>query len=481
MDVRLFLFVLGRMVMLNSLTFFLLFCSALWWNESVYWCFLPSMAAALVFGSLLTYWGRGHAKRFGIAEGAWYVVFVWVILGVFGMLPYIFAGILSGADAFFESVSAYTTTGLSCFAYSTNEIPHSFVLLRAVTAWMGGLNFIVLAGTIIPQVSGYFGSTLSARQEMAFSLMAGRMKHTAFYIGCIYFFITVVSASAYKLAGLSLEDACVNAFLSISTTGGVFSVPPEASSIAMWVCILSMIGASSNFFLYWKSIERKSSKLLFQNTELRVYSIVMLASAAIVAIHLRSRGVYPGEDSLMYGFFHVVSFYSTTGFMAVDVSFWPEFDVLVLFLAVFAGGCIGSVAGGLHMMRLIILYKITVQEIRRLLHPRMVVSMKVSGIPVEMKIISCILSFFSLFMAVFLVSVLILSASGTTPLQAMGIAAGCLSTTGAAAQLFGKIDFAVQPLWVKMYCSLLMIIGRVEIFAFFIVMQTGIQWLKQRW
>ena len=132
-------------------------------------------------------------------------------------------------------------------------------------------------------------------------------------------------------------------------------------------------------------------------------------------------------------------------------------------------------------MRFIVLFKIAAQEMRHLLHPRMVISLKVSGVPVDMKIISRVLSYFFLFMAVFFVSTIIISLSGMTPLQSMGVAAGCLTSAGATAHLFVVVEFSAEPAWLKAYCAFLMILGRLEIFSFLIVLQTAAQAFKRRW
>ena len=201
----------------------------------------------------------------------------------------------------------------------------------------------------------------------------------------------------------------------------------------------------------------------------------------LVSIHLWHMGVYNITMSLRYGFFQVVSFCSTSGFITASITNWPEFDKFILFALVFIGGCIGSAAGGMRVMRFVVLFKIAKQEMRRTLHPHMVISLKINGIPVDMKIISRVLSYFFLFMAVFFISTVIISLSGIEPMQAMGVAVGCLSSTGATASLFGITDFSLMPTWVKLYCALLMILGRLEIFSFLIILQTGMQYIHRRW
>lgn len=482
MHMYLFFFLLGRMAILNGLAFLIPLLCAFSWGEPAYLYFGPSTAVTLVLGGLMMGFGRRHSKQLGVAGGAWYMVLVWVMLGGVGMLPYLFSGALPVADAFFESISAYTTVGLSCAVGPAGDVPRSLVLWHGLMEWLGGLNFILLMVTIIPQVSGCFGLTLSVHQSISFSPMLGRMDIAARQVGKIYAAITVLSILAYLLAGLSLFDACTSAFRSISTSGDApFSFMSGGNPALEWACAFSMLLACGNFLLYWKSFERRDLRSAFQDTELRVFLGVLLGTALLVSFHLWKMGVYDGADSLRFGFFHVLSFYSTSGFITADVSAWPDFDKFILLLIVFVGGCIGSATGGLRIMRFIVLFKIAAQEMRHLLHPRMVISLKVSGVPVDMKIISRVLSYFFLFMAVFFVSTIIISLSGMTPLQSMGVAAGCLTSAGATAHLFGVVEFSAEPAWLKAYCAFLMILGRLEIFSFLIVLQTAAQAFKRRW
>ena len=192
-------------------------------------------------------------------------------------------------------------------------------------------------------------------------------------------------------------------------------------------------------------------------------------------------GVYDFWQSLRYGTFAVVSFLSTTGYASAQFSLWPGFDRYVLFLLVFAGGCIGSATGGLRIMRIIVLFRMAAREMRRTLHPQMVVSLKIDGVSVSMKIISRVLSFFFLYMGVFFFSMLVISLSGIPLLQSMGVAAGCLSSVGSTAELYGLASYASLPVWTKLYCTFVMILGRIEIFSFLIVLQTIAARFHSKW
>lgn len=483
MHKRLFLFLLGRIALLNGIMLILPFLYSFFWQEEGYIYFGPSIMISLGIGGLLSYAGRCHKRQMSAVEGAWYMVLVWFLLGGIGMLPYILSGWLGVADAFFESISAFTTTGISCIPAEEGMLPPSLLLWHSMMAWTGGLNFILMLVTVVPLVSGSFGLTLSAHQSIRFSPIVSRMQNAARQTGKMYAAITIISIILYSMAGLPFVDACIKALMTVSTSGGDASFDfMQQNNVPLEIAgMLSMVLASGNFLLYWKGVERREFRTIFADTELRVFLAIVAGMSLLVSFHLWHKGIYDGLTSLRYGLFQVVSFCSTSGFMTASITEWPEFDKFVLFMLVFVGGCIGSAAGGMRVMRFIVLFKIAKQEMRRTLHPHMIISLKINGVPVDIKIISRVLSYFFLFMAVFFISTIVISLSDMEPMQAMGVAVGCLSSTGATASLFGISNFSLMPAWVKIYCALLMILGRLEIFSFLIILQTGLQYIHRRW
>lgn len=482
MNMRLYLFLLGRIALLNAAVLGLPLCCALYWGEDTVQDFAIPMAVTLVLGLLLQTAGKQHKKQLGVAEGAWYLVSVWFLLGLIGMMPYVLTGILTPADAFFESISAYTTTGVSCLVPGQAEAS-SLLFWHSLMEWMGGLNFIIMLVTVVPQVSGCFGVTLSAHQSIAFSPMVSRMHNAALQTGKIYVGITLISAALYIAAGLNVFEAVNQAMTTASTSGGTASLDFAGyDNLFLEVAaMISMILASCNFLLIWRAVSRRELRSIFSDTELRTFLAILGAVSVMIVFHLWHSGVYDIWQSLRYGTFAVVSFLSTTGFASAQLSLWPGFDRYVLFLLVFAGGCIGSATGGLRIMRIIVLFRMAAREMRRTLHPQMVVSLKIDGVPVSMKIISRVLSFFFLYIGVFFFSMLVISLSGIPLLQAMGVAAGCLSSVGSTAELYGLTSYAALPVWTKLYCTFVMILGRIEIFSFLIVLQTIAARFHSKW
>lgn len=484
MDRHILFYLVGRLILVNGLGLIIPLIAGLFWGEAGLLYFGPPLITAVAFSAYCLYRGRHHKRQVGAGEGAWYMVLVWLILSLVGMMPYVMAGVFSSpADAFFESVSAFTTTGTSALPDGGASLPASLLLWHSLMGWLGGLNFILMLASVMPLVSGCFGLTLSVHQSVSFSPMVASMQDAARKVGCIYLAITVFSMVLYWLAGLSPTAAVNQGLMTLSTSGGdsLFDFFRYDNRALEGAAVISMLLASGNFLLYWKGWERRSLKIFFHDAELRYFLILLFGVSAVVSFHLWHYGVYDGWDNLRYGFFQVLSFVSTSGFSSTTTAAWPEFDKYVLFLLAFIGGCIGSSTGGLKVMRFMVLFKMTAQELRRTLHPHMVISLKIDGVPVDMKIVSRVLSYFFLVIVTFFASMLIISLAGVTPIQAMGMAVGCLSSVGSTMALFGVTDIAGLPAWTKVYCGFLMILGRVEIFPILLVIQHSMSYVWRRW
>ena len=484
MDRHILFYLVGRIILVNGLSLIIPLTAGLLWGERGLLYFGPSLIAAVALAFFCLYRGRHHKRQVGAGEGAWYMVLVWLALSLLGMVPYLIAGVFtSPADAFFESTAAFTTTGTSVLADGGAALPSSLLLWHSLMGWLGGLNFILMLVSVMPLVSGCFGLTLSVHQSVSFSPMVASMQDAARKVGCIYLAITMFSIFLYWLAGLSPTAAVNQALLTLSTSGGdsLFDFFRYDSRALEGAAALSMLLASGNFLLYWKGWERRSLKIFLHDAELRYFLMMFLGVSAVVSFHLWHYGVYDGWDNLRYGFFQVLSFISTSGFASTSMESWPEFDKYVLFLLAFIGGCIGSSTGGLKVMRFMVLFKMTSRELQRTLHPHMVVSLKIDGVPVDMKIVSRVLSYFFLVIMTFFASMLIISLAGVTPIQAMAMAVGCLSSVGSTMALFGVTDVASLPAWTKVYCGFLMILGRIEIFPALLVIQHSVSYVWRRW
>lgn len=242
-----------------------------------------------------------------------------------------------------------------------------------------------------------------------------------------------------------------------------------------------MVLASLNPLLCWKSWQRRSLCFFLRDTEMQVYLLLLLAGGALIALNLSHHGLYDSATGLRYGFFQAASFLSTCGFVSAPCWEWPPFSRLLLFVFVFIGGCIGSAGGGIKVIRFLVLLRMALAEVRHTLHPHMVVSIKVDELAVPAKVVGRILSFFFLFLSIFVLSSLVIALSGLSMMQSMGVAAGCLTSAGSTAALFGQGNLAWAPYWLKLFCAFLMVLGRIEIFSFFVLLDRGFRSLGKNW
>ena len=481
---ELFWLLMGRTAALLGVALLVPAGMALFWQEPEAWLFLMPASFALFLGVAMMRMGQEYHRQLTIREGALFMVMVWPFMGVIGLMPYYSSGLLPDwISAFLETISSLTTTGLSCLTFDRAGLPRSLLLWHTLMSWLGGLTFVSVLVTVLPQVSGCFGVTLSARQTIFFSPVWNRMSQSVNQGVSVYSALTLLVAVLFWLAGLTPYDALMQSMLMISSSGDS-SMTSFMFYDNCWLelaAIAAMVISGMNLLLCWKVWNRKRIRLLLQDTELRAFLLVFLLAGLMISVHLYLLHCYDGSNSFRYGFFQAISFLSTAGFASASFWYWPDFDRYVLFLLVFVGGCIGSAGGGLKVVRILVLLRMARAEIHRTLHPHMVVSIKMDGLPVAAKIVGRILAFFFLYMLSFTVFSLLISITGLGLLPSMGIAAGCLTSTGSTAALFGIGNLAFLPDWAKLVCSLLMIMGRIEIFSFLILVDVGVRMLHQKW
>lgn len=484
LKLELFWLLMGRTAVIMGILLLLPVLAAVYWQEDYLLSFLLPAVAMLPLGAVMMHFGNQHMRHWTTREGVLFMVLVWLLMGVIGALPYLISGFLPHfADAFFEAISALTTTGTSCLPFDPVQLPRCFLFWHGLLCWFGALNYVIILVTVLPQVSGCFGLTLTARQSLNFSPVWQRMQQSVRQVTAVYAILTALAAVAFHLTGMDLFDSLSQAMMTLSASGATSAYtyiidddgPLElASGFAMLLSGFSLL-------LCWKVWNRKNLHMLLQDTELRAYLYLLLSAGAIISWHLWHMGWYDGFNSVRYGFFQTVSFLTTNGLVSAPVWQWPSFERYVLFLLAFVGGCIGSVTGGLKVMRFLVLFRMAWAELRRTLHPHMVVSIKMDGLVVPTKIMGRILTYFFLYITVFIFFSLLLSLSGVSLMQAMSIAAGSLTSTGGLLLLFDLNSLAFLPAWGKFASSILMVIGRVEIFSFLILLDMAVDSWQRRW
>ncbi|MEH6771858.1 TrkH family potassium uptake protein [Maribacter arcticus] len=438
-------------------------------------------------GVFSMYYTRGHKKEVKQKEGYIIVTFGWIIMSISGMLPYLFSGAVPDVtNAFFETVSGYTTTGASIMD-DIEAMPEGILFWRSLTHWIGGMGIIVLAIAILPLL-GIGGMQLFSAEAPGPSAdkLHPRITDTAKRLWLIYFGYTIAETILLQIAGMSFFDAINHAMATLSTGG--FST--KNASIAYWndqpiiqyIIIFFMFLAGSNFVLSYFAFKGKIQKV-FKDEEFRYYAGFVIVFTIIVALVIYFKANitnvtpgYPmilgkGESSFRHGLFQVVSVITTTGFVSADFTQWTPFLTVFFFGLFFLGGSAGSTAGGIKVMRHLLIIKNGVLEFKRTLHANAIIPVRYNNKTVKEKIVYNIIGFFVLYMLLFIIGALVLGFLGLDFESAIGGAASSLGNVGPALGSLNPVsNFNSLPVLAKWWCGFLMLAGRLELFTVLILL-----------
>jgi trk system potassium uptake protein TrkH len=410
-----------------------------------------------------------------IRESYLIVSLAWLSAAIAGALPFWFAGAAGPLDAFFESISGFTTTGASIFP-DPGSLTKGLQFWRGLSQWLGGMGIIVLVVAVLPYLG--VGGMQLFRAEVPGPTperLQPRIKQTATILWRVYVGLTAAQFGLYVVGGMSVFDAATHAFATMPTGG--FSPRTESlgyySGYHQYVTIIFMYLAGVNFSLHYRAIRGRSLRTMLADEEWRFYSVVLLAALAIVITAHLLRGSYDAlEETLRASAFQVVSIGTTTGFATADYVAWPAVTQVVLFFLMFVGGMAGSTGGGMKTLRLWAALKQGVVELRKHLHPRAVIVTRVGGRVVPEGVMLNILAFLLLFVASFIVGALLLTILGVDMVTAAGASAAAIGNIGPGlAQVGPAANYAWMPGLGKLVLSLLMLLGRLEIYTILVLFQ----------
>jgi trk system potassium uptake protein TrkH len=444
-------------------------------QDGALFSFLISSVITLTTGLALHSFVRGegdvtHREGFGI------VTFGWIGFAIFGSLPYIFsATIPNPVDAFFESMSGFTTTG-STVITNLDIVPRSILFWRSMTQWLGGMGIIVLSLAILPFL-GIGGMQLFTAEVPGPTTdrLSPRIQETAKVLWVIYFFITFSETTLLLLGGMSFFDAICHSFTTMATGG--FSTSnqsigdPRFGSFIHVVITCFMFMAGVNFSLYFKFL-RGNLGSAWKSEEFRFYvGLIVCATAAVFFMNWNLDGspLIRLRDSA----FQVVSLLTTTGYATADYELWPAVSQYILITLMFMGGCAGSTGGSMKIVRWRLIIKHAYMQIYYLIHPREVRILKLDLRPVSNVVIQSILGFFALYLGIFLVGSILMSLiipaaeDGTSDIVTAGASViACLGNIGPGLGNVGPTDnFAAIPAIGKIILSICMLVGRLELFT----------------
>ena len=438
--------------------------------------FLLAFTTTLIIGLIMWYPVRKFRDDLRLRDGFLIVVLFWTVLGGFGALPLLFSQSLTLGltDAVFESISGLTTTGATIIT-NLDELPKSILFYRQILQWIGGMGVIVLALAILPML-GVGGMQLYRAETSGLAKdtkLTPRIKETAKALWYIYLSLTVACALGYWVAGMSVFDAVSHSFSTVAIGG--FSTHSESigyfhSASIEAVAIIFMLLSGINFGLHFITWKSQSLRHYLKDAEFRTYLFVIILITLIAAVFLRVNEVYLNlDDAFAKAIFHTVSIATTTGFTTSHYYFWPTFLPLLLLLASFIGGCTGSTGGGIKVIRVLLLAKQGLREMLRLIHPNAKIAVKIGSKAVDNRVIDAVWGFFSAYVAVFIVMLLLLMVSGLDQVTAFSAVTATLNNLGPGLGEVGE-NYTNINSFSKWVLCLGMLLGRLEIFTLLVIL-----------
>jgi trk system potassium uptake protein TrkH len=478
MHLQIVLKILGVLLIIFSVTHLTPLLVSLIYSDGNSLPFVVAFSVTLVTGLTLWLPLRKLRRDLRYRDGFLVVVLFWTVLATFGAVPFVVSqhASLSITDAFFESMSGLTTTGGTILTNLDSQ-PHSILYYRQQLQWLGGMGIVVLAVAIMPML-GIGGMQLYRAETpgpMKDSKLTPRITESAKALWYIYLGLTVLCVAAYWVAGMSLFDAICHAFSTVAIGG--FSTHDASighfdSAAIETVAMLFMLIASANFSLHFLAWRNRSFDPYFRDSEYRFLLFILTLAAIVLITTLVSQQIYQGTGTATrQGLFHLISVVTTTGYTSGGFAWWPGALPVMLILLSFMGGCAGSTAGGIKVMRIQMMYKQGRKEIVRLIHPNAVLSIKSGNQVISDQIISTVTAFFSMYILCYVITGFALSAVGLDWITAFSAAAACLNNLGPGlgevAMNYASINDAAK--WIL---SFAMLLGRLELFTLLVLFTT---------
>ena len=419
-------------------------------------------------GILLTV--KADMTNLKIREGFAIVALCWILGSILGCLPFVISGYIPNfIDAFFETVSGFTTTG-STILVDIQVLPKGLLFWRSFTHWVGGMGIIVFAIALLPAL-GISGQKIARAETTGptFGKITPKVSESAKILYLIYISLTLIEIILLLLGDMNLYDAMIHTFGSIGT-GGFSNYNASVSYYDSFyidiVITIFMVLAGTNFSLYYYVL-RGHWKEFFSDSELRLYLLIISVSAILIAGNLWFSNYYETfGKSLRYSLFQSASIITTTGFATADFELWPTFSKMILFILMFIGGCSSSTAGGIKVIRILLLFKLMKRGIAIRLHPRAVIAIKINEKPIPADTISAVANFVFLYFAIFFIGTILISLENFDMVTTISAVTACLGNIGPGFSLVGPVlNYSIFSDLATFLLALLMIIGRLELFT----------------
>ena len=439
------------------------------YSEGEYLTFVFSFALT-VLGGLILWWPFKEVKKdFRLREGVLIVVCFWIVLSLFGTLPFLITDSISSlsfSEAFFESMSGLTTTGATVLN-QLDELPKSILFYRQQLQWLGGMGIIVLAVAVLPLL-GVGGMELYHAESsgIAKDRLTPKLRNTAIALWKIYLSLTVLCAVGYFLSGMSIFDAVSHSFSTVAIGG--FSTHDGSigyfnSATIETIAMIFMFLAGINFSLHFVAWNNRSLVDYIKDSEFKTYAMVLICSSIIVITALSLNGQYESaNETVRHSLFQTISIATTTGFTSQNYSSWPAAIPVFLIMMSFIGACVGSTGGGIKVVRILVMFRLGMKEIHKFIRPNAQVSVKLNKSSINEKALVSVLGFFSLYAISFFLILMLLMFAGLDQVTAYSATAATMNNLGPGlgdvAQSYSSVGEAAK--WIL---SFSMLIGRLEV------------------
>lgn len=471
--------ILGQLLMLFSLTMLVPVAVSLAHGDGQADLFLDAFGILLATGLLAWLPSRHRHGDLRLRDGFLVVALFWTVIGLAGAVPFFLADVprMSVTKAVFESVSGFTTTGATVLV-GLDALPPSILYYRQQIQWLGGIGIVVLAVALLPLL-GIGGMQLLKAETpgpIKDAKLTPRIAGTAKALWLVYLLLTAAGVLAYWLAGMSLFDAVGHAFAAVSTGGYSThdaSIGWFASPAIECITIVLMVLGGASFALHFLAWRHRRFGDYWRDPEFRAYLAVLAATTLVTVTVLAWNDVHDHPfTSLRSALFHAVSVQTSTGYTTENFALWPGALPILLMFTTFIGGCAGSTAGGMKVVRWLLVLRQGSREVSRLIHPNAEIAVKLGDKPVDPRVVEAVWGFFAVYLVAFTLLMLLLIATGVDQVTAFSAVATCINNVGPGlgevASNFATVEPAGQ--WI---CTLAMLLGRLEIFPILVLVSPG--------
>ena len=467
--------ILGQLLFLEAVLMVICLGVALYYQQDDGFAFTVAILATVGSGLVLK-WRGHHADNSMSRRDAYLVVTLsWVIFSLFGTLPFMVSGYLTSfTDAYFETMSGFTTTGATIID-DVEALPHGLLFWRSLTQWIGGLGIVFFTIALLPSLVGGQVKVFAAEATGPIKTkLHPRLSTSAKWIWSIYLVLTIACILSYYIGGMGFFDS-FNYAMTTTATGGFATHNTSTeffhSPSLEYICTLFTFLSGINFTLLYAAVIKFKVKDLFKNSEFKFYVLLTTAFTLFIMIELLVMRNYDLEHAFRSAIFQVVSFITTTGLFNDDAAQWPHVTWVVLAMCMFFGSCSGSTSGGIKCIRGVMMLRIVKNEFRQILHPNAVLPLKIDGVNVPLQKRVTLFAFLVSYLIICLIISFTMIAMGIDNTNAITITLSCVGNVGPTlgTEIGPTMSWSELPDIAKWFCSLMMLIGRLEIFTVLVI------------